>query len=107
MSAIPPSTQAALDRLTQAVLAVVGLGPEALFSRARSRQVADARHLICYLGREILGLRDADLAHYLGRELSSVSYARRAIAARLQDPFTRDAVALRRLLRRFFRAFIT
>ncbi len=64
----------------------VGVEPQAVASRAKSRDVAGARELIAVVGVERYGVRVGELAKVLGMHLGSVSrWITRAAARRLHD----------------------
>ncbi len=74
------------DRISQCVARLWRVRPDALSSKARTRNVTEARHVAMYAVRELLGFPLAQIGHlYGGRDHSTVLYSIRKIERRMGD----------------------
>ena len=73
-----------LDKIIDAVAAEFYTTRTAIYSRCRTRQVADARHTVIYLAIHYTTMLSRDIALELDRSLSSVSHAITSIENRLE-----------------------
>ena len=72
------------DRITRFVANHWRVRPESLPSKARSRKIAEARHVAMYLVRELLGTPLQQIGEiYGGRDHSTVLYSIRKVATRM------------------------
>ena len=82
------------SRITQLVATQWRVRPEALSSKSRSRNIAEARHVAMYVVRELLGSSLQRIGElYGGRDHSTVLYSIRKVASRMDgDEAFRDRV---------------
>jgi chromosomal replication initiator protein len=82
------------DRITQLVASQWRVRPEALSSKSRSKNIAEARHVAMYVVRELLGTPLQGIGMlYGGRDHSTVLYSIRKVASRMDgDEAFRDRV---------------
>lgn len=77
----PPPT---LEAIQEAVCAVQGITAEEMHSPLRSPRIARSRQIAMYLARELTGLSLTQIARGFGRDHTTVMYAVRAVAGRLE-----------------------
>ena len=82
------------DRITHLVASQWRVRPEALSSKSRSKNIAEARHVAMYVVRELLGTPLQGIGMlYGGRDHSTVLYSIRKVASRMDgDEAFRDRV---------------
>ena len=74
------------DRITRLVANRWRVKPEALASKARSRSIAEARHVAMYVVRELLGTPLQQIGEiYGGRDHSTVLYSIRKVESRMGE----------------------
>ena len=73
------------DMIVEKVAEVMNLNPDVIFSKSRVKDVADARMIIMYLGRHLLGLSTASIGQKLGRKHSTVIHGIRSVETRMKE----------------------
>ncbi len=104
LSTIAPARERAhptADALIRAVAEYFNVAPEALSSKSRAREIADARHIAMYLMRDDAHLRTTDIGRILGgRDHSTVIHGLRKVesALTMDSQFARQIAEIRALL---------
>lgn len=76
------------DMIVEATAEFYKLNPDAIFSKSRVRDIADARHVIMYLCHKLTPLSSSAIGHKLNRKHTTVLHGISAIEDRL--PFAKD-----------------
>ncbi len=69
--------------VTQAVCSHFGLEPDAMFTKTRKREISDARQIVMYLAKKMVGMSLKNIGTKLGRTHATVIYACRNIEERM------------------------
>jgi len=75
----PEDDESQLLKITELVCADYNVPVATLHSRCRNNETSSARHIICWLGRELLDMKCARLGRLLKRDHGSVIHAWAAI----------------------------
>ena len=76
------------EMVTNAVASHFGMKPDLLFTKTRKREISDARQIVMYLSKKLVGMSLKNIGTKLGRTHATVIYACRNIEERL--PIDRD-----------------
>ncbi len=80
--------QVNFEMVTQAVCTYFKINVDALFTKSRKREISDARQMVMYMSKKLVGLSLKNIGTKLGRTHATVIYACRNIEERL--PLERD-----------------
>lgn len=76
-------SQVNFEMVTQAVAAYFNLDSDVLFTKTRKREISDARQIVMYLAKKLVGMSLKKIGTKLGRTHATVIYACRNIEERL------------------------
>ncbi len=76
-------SQINFEMVTQAVATYYNIEPDLLFTKSRKREISDARQMVMYLSKKLVGMSLKNIGTKLGRTHATVIYACRNIDERL------------------------
>ena len=72
-----------LEMVTQAVSSFFKLEEDTLFTSSKKREIADARQIVMYLSKKLIGMSFKNIGTKLGRTHGTVIHACRVVEERL------------------------